>query len=166
MGNFINLKKHDYIRKDKPTDCFWAKKDLPSKVYNNFIDARVNTEQNVKEVKDATGLNVGTQYWNLKQQKVYENKPSTGYIKRTVKTENDEGYCDMTKTDDISTAQLYRKSFKNTIRKTETDEEPSRNYEQKLGGTFNTGKSDKNNRNSEKMSFEKVFIMKENKQPQ
>jgi hypothetical protein len=44
VENFIDLKKHNYIKKDKPTDCFWAKKDLPSKVYNNFIETRVNTE--------------------------------------------------------------------------------------------------------------------------
>jgi hypothetical protein len=118
VGNFINLKKHDYIKKDKPTDGFWVKKDLPSKVYNNFIDSRVNTEQNSKIIKDPSGLNVGTQYLNIKQQKIPETKTSTAYIKRTVNTENDEGYCDMAKTQDSSTGQFYRKSFKNRIRKT------------------------------------------------
>jgi hypothetical protein len=78
---------------------------------------------------------------------------------------NDEGYCDMAKIDNSLTGQFYRKSLKNTIRKTYTDEELSRNYEKKLGVTFNMKKNDKNNRNSEKMSFEKVFMMKENKQP-
>jgi hypothetical protein len=46
----VNLKKSDYVRKDKPIDCFpvWIKKDIPSKVFNNFLGTGGNKETNGK----------------------------------------------------------------------------------------------------------------------
>jgi hypothetical protein len=84
----VNLKKNDYARKDKPSDYLpvWIKKDIPSKVYNNFLGPSANKETKGKNIQEQTGLNVGSQNWNLKPQKANETKPSTGYIRKSAKT--------------------------------------------------------------------------------